>query len=72
MKNLLVVIVILTIFFSLFIYIGTHTTVFKGTPFYWVAKDMGELFSDIGKGIGDSVYSTAYPALKKFNLIKKY
>ena len=68
MKNLLVVIVILTIFFSLFINVGTHTTVFKGTPFYWVAKDMGDLFIGIGKSIGDSVYTVAYPVIKKIKL----
>lgn len=70
MKNLLVVIVILTIFFSAFIFVATHTTVLYGTPFYWVAKDITSLFASIFGGIGDSVFNAAYPLLEKLNFIK--
>ena len=71
MKNLLVVVVVLTVFFSLFIYVGTHTPLLKNTPFYWVAKDLGDLFFSVGGDIGKSVMGAAYPALAKLHILKK-
>lgn len=69
MKNLLVVVVILTVFFGLFIYVGTHTPLLKNTPFYWVAQDMSSLVSSIFGALGNSVVAVSYPTLKKLHLV---
>lgn len=71
MKTLLVVVVVLSMFFTLFIFAGTHTAALRDTPFYWVAKDMGTLFNDIGGSIKETVLSAVYPVTVKMHFLKK-
>lgn len=70
MKNLLVALVVLTVFFGAFILVATNTKVLYGTPFYWVAKDITSLFASVFGGIGDSVFKATYPVLEKLHFVK--